>query len=149
MNSYNRVVLIGNLTRDPELRYTPKGTAVARLNMAMNRKWRNNSGETQEDVTYVEVDTFGKQAETLGKYMKKGKPLLVEGRLRFDSWEDKETGKKRSQLRVVLEQFSFLPSGGDRSEQGAPAAPSRESSAAPASRGAGYQGAEDDDDVPF
>ncbi len=147
--SYNKTVLMGNLTADPELKYTPKGAAVCDFNLAINRKWKDQSGQMQEDVDFIGVIAWGKQAELVAEYFRKGRPLMLEGRLSQESWEDKNTGQKRSKTRVVLEKLVFLPSGGDRSEQGAAAAPSRESSAAPASRGAGYQGAEDDDDVPF
>lgn len=112
MASYNKVILIGNLTRDPELRYTAKGTAIGKLGLAVNRKWRNEAGEWQEEVTFIDVSAFGKQAETIGQYLKKGRPIMVEGRLRLDQWDDKNTGQKRSKLDVVLENFQFLDSGG-------------------------------------
>ena len=112
MASFNKVILAGNLTRDPELRYTPKGTAVARLGIACNRKWKSETGEMKEEVTFVDVDAFGKTAETIGQYLKKGRPILIEGRLRYDTWEDKQTGQKKSKLGVVLENFQFLDSGG-------------------------------------
>ena len=96
MASYNKVILIGNLTRDPELRYSAKGTAIAKIGIAVNRRWRNEAGEWQEEVTYVDVDAFGRSAETIGQYLKKGRPIMVEGRLRLDQWEDKNSGQKRS-----------------------------------------------------
>lgn len=112
MNGFNKVILAGNLTRDPELRYTPRGTAVAKFGLAVNRKWKDGeSGEMKEEVTFVDIDAFGKQAETIGQYLKKGRPILIEGRLKLDSWEDKQTQQKRSRLGVVLESFSFLDSG--------------------------------------
>ena len=98
---------MGNLTRDPELRYTPKGTAVAKLGLAVNRTWRNADGQQQDETTFVDVDAFGKQAETLGQYMQKGRPILVEGRLKLDQWEDKNTGQNRSKLGVILEKIFF------------------------------------------
>lgn len=110
MASFNKVILMGNLTRDPELRYTPKGTAVARIGMAINRVWRSETGEQREETTFVDVDAFGRQAETIAQYLKKGNPLLVEGRLRLDTWEDKQTNQKRSKLGVVLESFRFVGS---------------------------------------
>src|SRR5271170_2357095 len=125
MASYNRVILMGNLTRDPELRYTPKGTAVARLGIACNRKWKSESGEMKEEVTFVDVDAFGKTAETIGQYLKKGRPILIEGRLRYETWDDKQSGQKRSKLGVVLETFQFLDSGGGREEGVAEAPRSR------------------------
>src|SRR5712672_3366895 len=117
MANFNKVILAGNLTRDPELRYTPKGTAVAKITLAINRKWRTETGEMKEDVTFVDVDAFGKSAETIGQYLKKGRPILIEGRLRLDQWDDKQTGQKKSRLGVVCETFQFLGSG-NRTEGG-------------------------------
>ncbi|MCX8156147.1 MAG: single-stranded DNA-binding protein [Verrucomicrobiae bacterium] len=152
MASYNKVLLIGNLTRDPELKYTPKGTAVARLGLAVNRRWRSETGEEKEEVTFVDIDAFGRQAEVLAQYLRKGRPLFVEGRLRLDTWEDKNTHQKRSQLRVVLEGFSFLDSAGGRTE--APANGNAAARPAPAAAPAAPPPPEDappldDDDVPF
>lgn len=124
MSSFNKVILMGRLTWDPELRYTPSGTAIAKIRLAVNRNWRNEAGELQEEVSFIDVDAFGKQAETIGQYFKKGTPIFLEGRLRFDQWEDKQTGQKRSQLKVVLENFRFLPSGQSR-EGGSPPSPRR------------------------
>jgi single-strand DNA-binding protein len=150
MASFNKVLLVGNLTRDPELRYTPKGTAIARLGVACNRKWKTETGEMKEEVTFVDVDAFGRQAETIGQYLKKGRPILIEGRLRLDQWEDKQSGQKKSKLGVVLESFQFLDSGGGGgrgdSEGGAPSRPS--APAAPASEAPDAEPPHDDD-VPF
>lgn len=154
MASYNRVILAGNLTRDPELRYTPKGTAIARLGLAVNRTWKTETGETKEEVTFVDVDAFGRQAEVIAQYMKKGRPFLVEGRLKLDQWEDKNTHQKQSKLRVVLESFSFIDSRGPDSTstepprrpaqpQQAPAPAPTEAPAAPETP------APEEDDVPF
>ena len=110
MANFNKVILAGNLTRDPELRYTPKGTAITKFGLAVNRTWKNEAGETKEEVTFVDIDAFGRQAEVIAQYVKKGRPLLVEGRLKLDQWEDKNTHQKQSKLRVVLEGFSFLDS---------------------------------------
>src|SRR5438876_5762410 len=110
MANFNKVILAGNLTRDPELRYTPKGTAIAKIGLAINRTWKNEAGETKEEVTFVDVDAFGRQAEVIAQYMKKGRPLLVEGRLKLNEWEDKNTHQKVTKLRVVLESFSFIDS---------------------------------------
>jgi single-strand DNA-binding protein len=112
MPSFNKVILAGNLTRDPELRYTPKGTAVAKIGLAMNRQWKDETGQQKEEVTFVDVDAFGRQAEVISQYLKKGRPILVEGRLKLDQWDDKQTNQKRSRLGVVLESFQFLDSGG-------------------------------------
>src|SRR5512138_1837499 len=98
MASFNQVILVGNLTRDPELRYTPKGTAIAEFGLAINRTWKDESGETKEEVTFVDINAFGRQAEVIGQYLKKGRPVLVEGRLKLDTWEDKQTNQKRSRL---------------------------------------------------
>src|ERR1700747_585551 len=115
MASFNKVILAGNLTRDPELRYTPKGTAIARIGLAVNRTWKTETGESKEEVTFIDVDAFPRQAETLAQYLKKGSPRMVEGRLKLDQWDDKQTGQKRSRLGVVLEGFQFLGGGGTRS----------------------------------
>lgn len=131
MASYNKVILVGNLTRDPELRYTPKGVAIAKLGLAVNRVWRTETGETREEVTFVDVDAFSKQAETIAQYMKKGSPILIEGRLRLDTWDDKQTGQKRSKLGVVVEGFQFL-GGGNRAEGGTDTARTRAPAAATA-----------------
>jgi single-strand DNA-binding protein len=151
--NYNKVILIGNLTRDPELRYTPKGLAIAKISLAVNRSWRDSAtNELKEEVTFVDVDAFGKQAETLGQYMKKGSPLMVEGRLRLDTWDDKQTNQKRSKLGVVLEGFQFLDSGRNR-DGAAPEAPrSRPAPASgptPAPAPEGEEGPPEEDDVPF
>src|SRR5258708_31776602 len=121
MASFNKVILVGNLARDPELRYTPKGTAIAKFGLAVNRAWTSESGEKKEEVTFVDIDVFGRTAENVAQYMRKGSPMLVEGRLRLDQWDDKQTGQKRSKLGVVGEIIQFL--GAPRSsESGAPAA---------------------------
>ncbi len=148
MASFNKVILAGNLTRDPELRYTPKGTAIARLGIACNRKWKSETGEMKEEVTFVDVDAFGKTAETIGQYLKKGRPILIEGRLRYDTWEDKQSGQKKSKLGVVLENFQFLDSGGGRGDSDAPR--SRPAAgAAPAAEPPEGDVPQESDDVPF
>ena len=153
MASFNKVVLVGNLTRDPELRYTPKGTAVAKIGLAVNRTWKSETGETKEEVTFVDVDVFGRTAENVGQYMRKGSPILIEGRLRLDTWEDKQTQQKRSKLGVVAETVQFL--GGSRSSEsgGGDAAPraSRPAAAKPAPVATDDADVPpvDDDDVPF
>jgi single-strand DNA-binding protein len=151
MNGYNRVIIAGNLTRDPELRYTPKGTAVARLTLAVNRSYTGENGEKKEEVSFVDVDAWARQAEVLAQYMKKGRPLLVEGRLKQDTWEDKNTHQKQSKLKVVLEGFTFIDS---RGPDGAGAPVSRPAmataSAGPAAEPAEASGPPpEEDDVPF
>lgn len=157
MANFNKVILAGNLTRDPELRYTPKGTAIARIGMAINRSWKTETGETKEEVTFVDVDAWGRHAEVIAQYMRKGRPLLIEGRLRLDQWEDKNTHQKQSKLKVVLESFSFIDSRGAGDSGEARPRPSAPTAAAPASPPAasGPEPAEpeapaaEEDDVPF
>jgi single-strand DNA-binding protein len=151
MASFNKVILAGNLTRDPELRYTPKGTAVARIGVACNRKWKSETGEMKEEVTFVDVDAFGKTAETIGQYLKKGRPILIEGRLRYETWEDKQTKQKRSKLGVVLENFQFMDSGGGRGEggEGAPAPARPAAASVPVPEGGEADAPHEGDDVPF
>ena len=112
MANLNKVMLIGNLTRDPELRYTPKGTAVADIGMAINRVWTNDQGERQEETTFVDVTLWGRQAELAQQYLSKGRPVYIEGRLQMDTWEDKNSGQKRSKLKVVGENMQFIGSAG-------------------------------------
>ncbi len=132
MASFNKVILAGNLTRDPELRYTPKGTAIASFTLAVNRKWKSETGELKEEVSFIDVEAWDKRAETIAQYLKKGRPFLVEGRLRQDTWEDKNTHQKQSKLRVVLEGFSFIDTkGGDDSPAARPAAAPAAAAAAP------------------
>ena len=152
MASFNKVILVGNLTRDPELRYTPKGTAIAKIGLAVNRVWTNEAGEKKEEVTFVDVDVFGRTAENVGQYMRKGRPILIEGRLRLDQWDDKQTGQKKSKLGVVAETVQFLGSAPGGGEGGAPAAPRAPRPAAAASAPAAEAGDSEpphDDDVPF
>jgi single-strand DNA-binding protein len=153
MASFNKVILAGNLTRDPELRYTPKGTAVARITLAVNRTWKSETGEMKEEVSFVDVDVWGRQAEVIAQYMKKGRPLLVEGRLKQDTWEDKNTKQKQSKLKVVLEGFTFIDS--NRGDVGGAAPSAPRAAAAPAAPAAAVESPEPDapphegDDVPF
>jgi len=110
MANLNRVLLIGNLTRDPELRYTPKGTPVTEIALAVNRIYSGEDGEKKEETTFVDVTLWARQAEIAGQYLKKGRPVFIEGRLQLDSWDDKQTGQKRSRLRVVAENLQLLGS---------------------------------------
>ena len=148
MASYNKVMLLGNLTRDPEVKYTPKGSAVADIGLAVNRTYTTDGGEKREETTFVDVTMWGRQAEIAGEYLKKGRPLFVEGRLQLDTWDDKQTGQKRSKLRVVCENFQMLGSrdgggegggGGGRPSGGS----SRHAKSAPAAEESA------DDDIPF
>ncbi len=159
MPSLNKVLLMGNLTRDPELRVTPKGTPICQFSLAINRQFKMESGESREEVIYVDVEAWGKQGETIAKYVTKGRPLFVEGRLRLDQWEDKNTKEKRSRMKVVLENFQFL--GDSRGGGGGgPAAPagdepvggnSPERHAPPPRAGGAKPAAQEnlDEDVPF
>src|SRR5271155_5776907 len=108
MANLNKVMLMGNLTRDPEVRYTPKGTAVAELGLAINRVYSAENGEKREETTFVDVTFWGRTAEIAGEYLKKGRPVFIEGRLQLDSWEDKQTGQKRNKLKVVGENMQFI-----------------------------------------
>ena len=158
MASFNKVILVGNLTRDPELRYTPKGMAIAKIGVAVNRVWTNEAGEKKEEVTFVDVDVFGRTAENVGQYMRKGRPILIEGRLRLDQWDDKQTGQKKSRLGVVAETVQFLGSPGGPGGPGAegapaPARPARPAPAptapAPSPEPAESEVPPESDDVPF
>ena len=156
MASYNKVILLGNLTRDPELRYTPKGQAVAKLGLAVNRSYKTETGETKEEVTFIDIDAWGKQAELVGQYLRKGRPLFVEGRLKLDQWDDKNTGQKVSKLKVVMENFQFVDGPRAADAGGAPGAPSSPPPARPArpatppaAAEGGDNPAGEVDDVPF
>src|SRR5260370_4861537 len=113
MPNLNRVLLIGNSTRDPETKYPPKGTAVTDIGLAVNRAWKDDSGEKKEEVTFVDVTLWGRQAEVAQEYLKKGRPVFIEGRLQLDTWTDKQTDQKRSRLRVVAENLQMLGSRDD------------------------------------
>jgi single-strand DNA-binding protein len=148
MASFNKVILLGNLTRDPEVRYTPKGTAVTDLGLAVNRSYTAENGEKREEVTFVDVTFWGRTAEVAGEYLKKGRPVFVEGRLQLDSWDDKQSGQKRSKLKVIGENMQMLGAprgggtGGGDEESG-----SRSSRPAPPPKAA--PPAPDDDEIPF
>jgi single-strand DNA-binding protein len=159
MANFNKVILAGNLTRDPELRYTPKGMAVVKMGMAINRTWKSESGESKEEVTFVDVDAWGRQAEVIAQYFRKGRPILIEGRLKLDTWEDKNTHQKVSKLKVVLESFSFIDTKGAEgaanpaaSPSAAPAGEAARRPAAPPKPAAAQPDGEpqpEEDDVPF
>ena len=119
MASFNKVILIGNLTRDPELKHLPKGTSVCNFSMAVNRRWKTETGEDRDDVYFADCKAFGKQAEIIAQYVKKGHPFMVEGRLTREEWDDKNTGQKKSATRIMIESFQFLKG---RDEGVAPAA---------------------------
>jgi single-strand DNA-binding protein len=151
MASFNKVILLGNLTRDPEVRYTPKGTAVTELGMAVNRVYTAENGEKREEATFVDVTLWGRTAEIAGEYLKKGRPVFIEGRLQLDTWDDKQSGQKRSKLKVVGEGLQLIGSrpggagggGGDEEGAGVP----RSSKPAPPPKAA--PSGPDDDEIPF
>ena len=176
MPNLNKIQLMGNITRDPEVRYTPKGTAVTDISLAINRNFSGDDGERREETTFVDITFWGRQAEVIGEYMKKGRPIYVEGRLQLDSWEDKTTGQQRSRLKVVGENFQFLggrddAGGGGQSrstsqshsgggggssdefhESRSEPASERQSHSAPSQGGGGQRASgpvEGDDDIPF
>lgn len=143
MANYNKVLLMGRLTRDPQLSYTPNQTAVVDFGMASNRGWTGQDGSQREETCYVDCRMFGKRAEVVNKYCKKGSSLFVEGRLTFDSWEAQD-GSKRSRLRVTVENFEFLGGGGGSAGGGTGSAGQSYGGApAPAQPPVG------DDDIPF
>jgi single-strand DNA-binding protein len=158
MANLNKVFLMGNLTRDPELRYTQGGTAIAKFGMATNRKWTSPEGEKKEDVCFVDLTAFGRSAEVICEYCHKGNPLFVEGRLQYSTWQSQE-GQKRNKLEVVVEGFQFLggrPSEGrgapeaEKAAEGAPPAgePEAPPPQKPANPGQG-PAKKKDDDIPF
>ena len=167
MASFNRVILIGNLTRDPEVKYIPSGMAVAEIGLAVNRYFNDKStNERKEETTFVDVTLWGRQAELAGEYLAKGRPVMIEGRLQLDTWEDKQSGQKRSKLRVVGETMQFLGSGPGEGGGGGGGGGSRGGSArggrSQAAASGGNSGGDDfysgssfsgggapDDDVPF
>jgi single-strand DNA-binding protein len=155
MPNLNKVMLIGNLTRDPEIKYTPKGTAVAQIGLAVNRVWSNDAGEKQEETTFVDVELWGRQAEIAGEYLRKGRPVFIEGRLKLDSWDDKQTGAKRSKMKVVGEQLQLLGSreagsGGGGAESGeGRARPAAKATPPPARPPADPDLDAGEDDIPF
>jgi single-strand DNA-binding protein len=148
MASYNRIVLMGNLTRDPQLSYTPSNTAVCKFGIATNRSWKDRDGQTREEVCFVDCALFGRGGEVFNQYMAKGRSVLVEGRLQFQQWTSPE-GEKRSKHEVIVENFTFV---GGRGEGGArePGADSRGAQAV-ASGGPAYDDAPppNGDDIPF
>jgi single-strand DNA-binding protein len=143
MSSFNKILLMGNLTRDPQLSYTPSNTAVVDFGLATNRKWTSKDGSQKEETCFVDCRAFGRMAENVNKYMKKGMPLFVEGRLTFDTWTGKD-GQKHSKHRVTVENFKFI--GGGAGQASSPAA-QPESPASEEENGSIPQ--KGDDDIPF
>ena len=164
MASFNKVILLGNLTRDPQMKYLPSQTPVTEFGLACNRKFKTASGEQREEVTFVDCTAFGRQAEVINQYCTKGRPLFIEGRLKYDTWEDKNGGGKRSKLSVVIENFQLLggrgdaPSGDAESGEGgasrpsgAPQRPAARPAAAPPPQQPPYGEEQNfkEDDIPF
>ncbi|MBT5408863.1 MAG: single-stranded DNA-binding protein [Phycisphaerae bacterium] len=136
MANYNKVLLMGNLTRDPELKRTSSDMAVAQLSIAVNRQYKDRNGEQVKETTYVDCEAWGRTAEVMSQYLGKGKPVFVEGRLKLDQWQDKE-GNNRSKLKMVVEKFEFIDSKGNQT------------SAPPSTDGATVPPTPTDDDIPF
>jgi single-strand DNA-binding protein len=152
MASFNKVILLGNLTRDPEIRYTPKGSAVCDLGIAVNRAYTLENGERREEVTYVDVVLWARLAEIAAEYLKKGRPVFIEGRLQLDTWDDKQSGQKRSKLRVIGENMQLLGSrqgggGGAPVEGGEDDRPARATTPPPRTTAPAAE--PDDDEIPF
>ena len=172
MASFNKVMLMGNLTRDPQMKYLPSQTAVCEIGLASNRRFKTATGEDREEVLFVDCTAFGRTAEVINQYCQKGKPIFIEGRLKYDSWEDKNGGGKRNKITVVIDTFQFIggrddaPSGGGddygdegggggRSQRAAPPArrsappPRREAPKEPAAEPFSEEEQFGDDDIPF
>lgn len=154
MPNLNRVLLMGNLTRDPELRYLPSNTPVVSIGLAVNRRWRNQQDQQQEETTFVDCEAFGRSAEVINQYLRKGRPVFIEGRLRLDQWQDKE-GQNRSKMKVVVESFQFVDSRGGgnetsgRGSQGSPARPAPVAVSAQGDAGPNVHQPVEEDDIPF
>lgn len=150
MPSYNKVLLMGNLTRDPELRYTANNQAVCNVGLAVNRRYQTTDGQQREEVAFIDCEAWGRRAEVINQYLAKGRPVFVEGRLRLDSWEDQQ-GQKRSKLKVVIENFEFIDSRGGASDSGDAYQNDRNGSHSTSSAvtGSGPHTPIEDDDIPF
>jgi len=152
MASFNKVMLMGNLTRDIEIRHTPSNTAVGNFGLAVNRKYKTQSGEQREEVAFIDCEAWGRTAEVMAQYLSKGRPVFIEGRLKFDSWEDKNGGGKRSKLSVVVDNFQFIDSGsGGGQSSGGGGGNYARSGAGGGNQGGGGGGevAINHDDIPF
>lgn len=167
--SYNKVLLMGNLTRDVEVRYTPSNQAVANIGLAVNRRYKTADGELKEEVTFVDCEAWGKTAETMSQYLAKGRPVFIEGYLKLDTWKDKTDGSNRSKLKVVVDEFRFIDSkpgggpggggGGEGEVSGSPRSAPTRPAARPGPGGGGGGGGRqqadapvqqiDEDDIPF
>tara|TARA_B110000196_G_C21063610_1_gene623672 strand:- start:230 stop:649 length:420 start_codon:yes stop_codon:yes gene_type:complete len=139
---------MGNLTRDVQIKHTANNTAIANLSLAVNRRYRNNAGEMQEETTFVDCEAWGRTAETMGKYLSKGRPVFIEGRLRLDQWEDRE-GNKRSKLVVVIDTFTFVDSRGSSGGNDGNSGGQSRYQPAQTGSGGGGGGTTNTDDIPF
>ncbi|MAD78626.1 MAG: single-stranded DNA-binding protein [Planctomycetaceae bacterium] len=157
MASFNQVILLGNLTRDVELKHTPSNQAVANIGLAMNRQYQTREGERREEVTFVDCEAWGRQAEVMAQYLSKGRPVFIQGRLKLDTWQDKDGGN-RSKLKVVVENFQFVggrEGGGGGAPSGGPSEgrrefqPSNAPANNPSSGGGGGHAPVGEDDIPF
>ena len=147
MGNFNKVILLGNLTRDIELRHTQSNQAVANFSIAVNRQWKDQSGRPHEEATFVDCESWGRQAEVMHQYLGKGREVMIEGRLRMDRWQDKQSGANRSKLVVVVESFQFIGARGE-SAGGAAIETTRSRPASEAGSSAPAAGV-DDGDIPF
>lgn len=155
MANYNKVMLMGNLTRDPEVRYSSNNNAICKIGLAVNRRYTLADGTKKEEVTFVDCDAFGKTGEAIGKYLSKGKPIFIEGHLKLDEWQDKQTNEKRTKLKVVIDTFQFIDSKGGPGGGGGGGDDGYQDSAPPAgrvvTRGPAQPQAQSmsEDDIPF
>ncbi|MFN7742245.1 MAG: single-stranded DNA-binding protein [Phycisphaerales bacterium] len=155
MANYNKVMLMGNLTRDPEVRYSSNNNAICKIGLAVNRRYTLADGTKKEEVTFVDCDAFGKTGEAIGKYLSKGKPIFIEGHLKLDEWQDKQTNEKRTKLKVVIDTFQFIDSKGGPGGGGGGGDDGYQESAPPAgrvvTRGPAQPQAQSmsEDDIPF
>jgi len=147
--AFNKVTLLGNLTRDPETRSTTSGASVTSISIAVSRSYVDKNGERREETSFIECDAWGKQGETIAKFFSKGRQILISGRLRQDSWEDKDTGKKRSAIRVVVEEFSFVNDGKGAGASGGTSSTSKGSTTVDSSPVADVDEPIDLSDIPF
>ena len=141
MGNFNKVILLGNLTRDIELRHTQSNQAVANFSIAVNRQWKDQSGQTHEEATFVDCESWGRQAEVMHQYLAKGREVMIEGRLRMDRWQDKQSGANRSKLVIVVESFQFIGGRGESTGSASIETPQR--------RAAPPEGSVSDGDIPF
>ena len=148
MASFNKVILMGNLTRDVELRQTPSQQAVANIGLAVNRSYKTREGESRDETTFVDCEAWGRTAEVMAQYLAKGRPVLVEGRLKLDQWQDKD-GNNRSKLKVVVENFHFLGGRGEGGSGGGGGGQSYAGIGSSGGSGGGGGGGDGDDSIPF